>query len=214
MSWNTKGYWKKDDYNIERHPFETFVPNNTKVLIVGTFPTYKDNYTNNYAWYYGNGDNNFWKILNKIFLPDFKYDKGEEAIEERKDFFREHNLGITDMMTMCYRKGKSSNDGDLFPIILTDIIRILKNNNSIEKILLTSRSGFVSALELLKIHLIQNQINFIDSNSKMSKVVEGFFDYESRAINVVVPYSTSPKLINEGRTTFNELVDMYKYCFK
>lgn len=51
---------------IERHPWEPFVPDGAKVLIMGTFPP------GNHRWsmdfYYPNRTNDFWKIMGLIFL--------------------------------------------------------------------------------------------------------------------------------------------------
>ncbi|MES2654265.1 MAG: hypothetical protein V4620_01680 [Bacteroidota bacterium] len=205
---------KTNEYNIEEHEFGPFVPKGTKCLIIGTFPTYRDNYANTFSWYYGNRDNMFWKVIVEIFSTNFKYYEGELAIKERKKFFEVNELGIIDIMSKCYRKNKSSSDLDLFPIIYTDVVKILIDNSNIEKIVLTSRTGLLSALGLLKIHFLQNEIEFIDPIRRGDKIMEGCFNFEGREIKVLVPYSPSPRVIKDKKITMKELIKMYDYCLK
>jgi hypothetical protein len=46
------------------------------------------------------------------------------------------------MHEKCYRKNNFSTDENLFPIILNDIFSILDQYNSINRIILTSRTEF------------------------------------------------------------------------
>ncbi len=207
MNWNAK-------FTFEEHHFSTFIPENVTTLIIGTFPTHKNNYKNTFGFYYGSKDNNFWKVIEQTFDYNFEFHQGEAAVEERKEFFRKNKIGITDMIANCYRKGRSSSDTSLYPLELMDIVGLLNQFASIEKLVLTSRSGMVSTLGLFKVHLLQKNIETPKLTQKGDKIIEGSFQHNNRNINVLVPYSTSPKLINDGITTLEELVKMYTYCLK
>jgi G:T/U-mismatch repair DNA glycosylase len=207
MSWNTK-------FTFEEHHFSTFIPENANTLIIGTFPTHKHNYKNTFCFYYGSKDNNFWNVIEQTFKHKFKFNQGEAAVEERKEFFIRNKIGITDMIANCYRKGRSSSDTSLYPLELMDIVGLLNQFASIEKLVLTSRSGMVSTLGLFKVHLLQKNIEAPKLTQKGDKIIEGSFQHNNRNIKVLVPYSTSPKLINGGITTLEELVKMYTYCLK
>lgn len=54
------------DIEIETHPWEPFIPDGAKILIMGTFPP------GNHRWsmdfYYPNPTNDFWRIMGLIFL--------------------------------------------------------------------------------------------------------------------------------------------------
>lgn len=54
--------------DIETHPWEPFIPDGAKVLIMGTFPP------GNHRWsmdfYYPNPTNDFWRIMGLIFMGD------------------------------------------------------------------------------------------------------------------------------------------------
>ncbi|MCU7548147.1 hypothetical protein OCK74_03435 [Chitinophagaceae bacterium LB-8] len=135
-------------YTIEDHPFDTFIPPNTKFLIIGTFPTYINNWR--YKFYYSGKGNTFWNIIESVFKIKFKYHEGDEAVEERKMFLRTKRIGITDMHVKFYRKNNYSTDENLHTIILKDVFLLLNQHPTIERIILTSRTEVFGALGLLK----------------------------------------------------------------
>ena len=51
------------------HPFEPIVDENSKVLILGSFPSF-DSFEK--SFYYANRHNQFWKIMGDIFKTEFK----------------------------------------------------------------------------------------------------------------------------------------------
>ena len=53
---------------LETHPWEPFIPNGAKVLIMGTFPPQPKRWSMDF--YYPNRTNDFWKIIALIFLGD------------------------------------------------------------------------------------------------------------------------------------------------
>lgn len=202
--------FKRDNYEIEEHPFETFVPENAEVLIIGTFPTHNNNHRFNF--FYSGKDNSFWSIIEQVFKLSFQHDIGNKAVEERKAFLKSKGIGITDMHEKCYRKNGYSTDENLFPIILKDIFAILDEHASIKRIVLTSRTEVFGALGLLKTYFLQKGLELEQPEKRTDKVLEGSFVYKEREIEVLVPYSPSPRLIEKGTTTMEELVKMYRQC--
>ncbi|MDE5607666.1 MAG: uracil-DNA glycosylase family protein [Muribaculaceae bacterium] len=53
---------------IETHPFEPFIPENAKILIMGTFPPQPKRWA--MEFYYPNRTNDFWFMMGLIFLRD------------------------------------------------------------------------------------------------------------------------------------------------
>lgn len=204
--------WKPDRFCIEVHPFETFVPSNAEFLIIGTFPTHRNNWKFNF--FYSEKDNSFWNIIEKVFNHSFQHNEGLRAVEERKKLLDSKAIGITDMHQKCYRKNNYSTDENLFPIILKDIFLILDEHKSINRIILTSRTDVFGALGLFKTYFLQKGLKLEQPKQLRNKLLEGSFIYEKRNIEILVPYSPSPRLIEKGTTTIQELVEMYKYCLK
>lgn len=201
-----------DTYSIEDHPFKTIVPSSAKYLVIGTFPTFKENRL--YDFFYSAKENYFWKIIEQIFNHSFTYQSGVNAKIEREQFVNDKLIGMTDMHEKCYRKNKSSSDKDLYPIILKDIFGILNQHASIERIILTSRTEVFGALGLFKTYFLQQRRELLEIKTRKDNIQEASFFLESKRIDLVIPYSPSPRLISEGRTTMNQLVQMYKYCFR
>jgi G:T/U-mismatch repair DNA glycosylase len=211
-SYSYKKPYTFDLFEIEDHPFETFVKPNATHLIIGTFPTHIEN--RKFRFYYSGEDNLFWKVLEKIFEHKFKYYEGEIAETERKKFLESKGIGITDMLLKCYRKNKWSTDENLYPILWNDIFEILDENKLISTLVLTSRSKICGALGLLETLFIQKSIDFEWPNKRKDKILQGSFKYNDREYRVFVPYSPSPRLIKDGITSLIELEFMYAVSFK
>lgn len=60
---------------IETHPFEPFIPENAKILIMGTFPPQPKRWS--MEFYYPNRTNDFWFMMGLIFMgnKDALYDR-------------------------------------------------------------------------------------------------------------------------------------------
>lgn len=106
---------------IEIHPFKTFTPKNMRYLILGSF-TSKDAFSNpNYDWYYSNGRNQFWPLIEKVYntnLPDKK---------TKMKLFTSLRIGIADMIYKCARTQDSSLDTVLKVKVLNpDIPKLLQ----------------------------------------------------------------------------------------
>lgn len=172
---------------IEEHAFGTFVPKNAKTLIIGTFPTTEENRA--FEFFYPNNRNSFWPIMSAVFDYTFVHTKGENAVEERKSFCINRDIALTDMIAKAKRINNGAADKNLEPLEVMDILSILKHNENIKKIILTSRSGNVNALDLFKKHLKENCISV--STTKEDNIIKGFFELDNIKINIFVPYSPS-----------------------
>jgi G:T/U-mismatch repair DNA glycosylase len=197
-------------YNIEPHPFESLIRNETKYLIVGTFPTHKDNFTFNY--FYSGKENNFWIVMEEVCGRKFLHFEGANAIAERQNLLLEFRIGITDMHELCYRRNNSSSDDNLFSIKLKDIFLLLNKYPSIDRLILTSRGEVFGAWGLLKTYFFQKDYPVPIMTRRPDKILEGTMIHNSKEIKIFIPYSPSPRLINEKRTTLKELISMYSYC--
>ena len=57
--------------DIERHPWEPFIPPRTKVLMLGSFPPKKERWSMDF--FYPNFNNDMWRIIGAIFFGDKEY---------------------------------------------------------------------------------------------------------------------------------------------
>lgn len=81
------------------HTIPPVYDSNSKVLILGSFPSPKSRES---GFYYGHGQNRFWKILECVFdraVPD--------EIQGKKKFLHENKIALWDVVYSCEIKGAS-----------------------------------------------------------------------------------------------------------
>lgn len=202
-------YHNNEKYTFDTHKFSTEIPSEAKWLIIGTFPTLERNLE--YDFYYSSKTNIFWKIIEDLFDLKFGHHKGNEAISERKAFLRDKSIGITDMIERCYRKVNSSQDQNIIPVKLRDIFSLLDEYQTIDTLILTSRSGIISAEGLLKTLFLMDD-KTLNLQKLENDVSVGEFD-RGREIKVLVPYSTSKSYHKNDAVKYKQVKQMYAYCF-
>lgn len=83
---------------IETHPFEPFIPEHTKVLIMGTFPPQPKRWSMDF--YYPNRTNDFWYMMGLIFYGDrdalYDRDRKEFRLAKIKSMLCEHGIALND----------------------------------------------------------------------------------------------------------------------
>ena len=113
------------------HPFKPIIFRDTKVLILGTFPSL-DSFK--YEFYYAHKRNQFWKILEDIF--DVKLENEAKKIE----FLKKSKIALWDIVKSCQRK--NSSDTNLKNIRCNDIPKLLQDYPSIIKIGFTGQKSY------------------------------------------------------------------------
>lgn len=107
------------EYTSVSHEFEPVFDKNSKVLILGTFPSVKSREN---QFYYGHPQNRFWKII--AWLTDSEEPK---TIEEKKNLLLKNKIAIWDVITSCEIIGSS--DSSIRNVIPADLNRILENSD-------------------------------------------------------------------------------------
>ena len=121
------------------HPFEPIVDENSKVLILGSFPSF-DSFK--YSFYYANRYNAFWKIMGEIYGVKLN------SNEEKKEFLLDKKIALWDMIKSCSRD--SSLDSKLQDIVINDIDEFLKKYPCIQKIGCNGRKSYDLLLKNFK----------------------------------------------------------------
>lgn len=120
------------------HPFEPFVPEGCRFLLLGSFPgsrsTKEDPPVDD--WYYGAPRNQFWPIMGELFpWHDLS------GIEEKKGLFRELDMAITDVILSCERKRGSSLDSSLVKRVYnSEAVRRILLENPVDTVLFTGKA--------------------------------------------------------------------------
>ena len=99
------------------HEFEPVFDENSRVLILGTFPSVKSREN---QFYYGHPQNRFWKVM-----AELTKEQVPQSIEEKKALLLRHGIAVWDVISSCEIKGSS--DSSIRNVIPADLNRILKH---------------------------------------------------------------------------------------
>lgn len=77
-----------NNLQIEVHPLEPFLPDNAKVLMLGSFPPPRSKWKMDF--YYPNFQNDMWRIFGQVFFNDKDY----FLTEDKKMFGKERIIGF------------------------------------------------------------------------------------------------------------------------
>ena len=81
------------------HTFEPVYDKESKILILGSFPSVKSRES---KFYYGHPQNRFWKVIAKITNR-----KEPMTIEEKKELLLSNHIAIWDVIESCTIQGSS-----------------------------------------------------------------------------------------------------------
>jgi hypoxanthine-DNA glycosylase len=113
-----------------KHPFEPIVFQQTKILILGSFPSIQSFET---SFYYAHPRNQFWKILSEVTgYPSLNRD-------QKLWLLKESHLGLWDMIASCSRE--NSLDSTLEDECVHDIPSFLEAHPHIEKLAFTGKKA-------------------------------------------------------------------------
>lgn len=97
---------------IETHPLGFFLPENAKILMLGSFPPKKERWSINF--YYPNFQNDMWRIMGLIFYGNKEYfirsDKKGFNEQSIRSFCIEKEIAIGDTATSVIRLKDNASD--------------------------------------------------------------------------------------------------------
>ena len=115
-----------------KHPFPPLYDKNSKILILGSFPSVKSREQN---FFYGHPQNRFWKVTSAVFGCELPI-----TIEEKKKFLLSHEIALWDVIASCDINGSSDSSitnvtpNDLSLIFESaDIKNVFVNGKTAEK---------------------------------------------------------------------------------
>ena len=113
-----------------KHPFPPLYDKNSRVLILGSFPSVK---SREMMFFYGHPQNRFWKVIASIFdeaVPN--------SIEEKKKLILGNHLALWDVIAECEIVGSS--DASIKNARANDLSEIL-DNAPIRKIIVNGKTA-------------------------------------------------------------------------
>ncbi|MBD5207740.1 MAG: uracil-DNA glycosylase family protein [Bacteroidales bacterium] len=122
---------ENDDITVkeyEYHPWPPYIPNNAKVLIMGTFPPQPKRWSMNF--YYPNRTNDFWRIMGIIFYNDKNalYDESGKNfdIDKIKKLLDSKGIALNDTGHKIHRQMGNASDKYLEIVEPVDLKALLK----------------------------------------------------------------------------------------
>ncbi len=115
-----------------KHPLKPIYDQNSKILILGSFPSKRSREEN---FFYGNPQNRFWRVLASVLGKEIPI-----TIEEKTMFLLSNNIALWDVVASCDITGSADSSiknvvaNDLCEILSTaDIKQIYVNGKTAEK---------------------------------------------------------------------------------
>ena len=109
-----------------QHPFPPLYDHDSRVLILGSFPSVK---SREQLFFYGHPQNRFWKVIAAVMEDDVP-----ETIEEKRSFLHRHHIALWDVIASCEIAGSADASirnvkaNDLTEIFETAVIRAVYTN--------------------------------------------------------------------------------------
>lgn len=100
-----------------QHPIPPVYDSNSKILILGSFPSVKSREA---GFFYGHPQNRFWKVLAALLKDNLP-----SNIEEKRAFLLLHGIALWDVIASCSITGSS--DASIKDVVPNDILPILKS---------------------------------------------------------------------------------------
>jgi len=97
------------------HPIRPVYDKNSRILILGSFPSVKSREAN---FFYGHPQNRFWKVLAAVFEAEVPV-----TVEEKRAFLLAHGVAVWDVIKSCDIVGSS--DSSIKNVVPNDLREIL-----------------------------------------------------------------------------------------
>lgn len=115
-----------------KHPFPPLYNENSRVLILGSFPSVK---SREEMFFYGHPQNRFWRVLAAVLGCDVP-----QNIAEKREMLLSHGIALWDVLASCEIEGsadstiKNAVPNDLSPIFAAaKIEKVFVNGKTAEK---------------------------------------------------------------------------------
>ena len=97
------------------HPINPVYNKNSKILILGSFPSVK---SREQVFFYGHPQNRFWKVVAAVYGSQVPV-----TIEEKRSFLLQHGIAVWDVIQSCEIVGSS--DSSIRDVVANDLSVIL-----------------------------------------------------------------------------------------
>ncbi|MCD8289936.1 MAG: uracil-DNA glycosylase family protein [Prevotella sp.] len=129
--------------DVEYHPLKPFLPENTRLLMLGSFPPARQRWCMDF--FYPNFINDMWRIFGIVFFHNKEYFVDNGARKFRRDkiisFLTEKGIALYDTACAVRRTKNTASDKDLEIVETTDIKALLLNVPSCVSVVTTGQKA-------------------------------------------------------------------------
>lgn len=120
------------------HPFDPVYNADSRLLILGSFPSVK---SREEGFYYGHPRNRFWKMMNIILNGN------AETADEKKSLLLDNHIALFDVAASCSIDGSS--DASISSVVPNDIPRLIRESR-IDTVIANGTTAFALYERLIK----------------------------------------------------------------
>ncbi|MBT8264306.1 MAG: uracil-DNA glycosylase family protein, partial [Muriicola sp.] len=214
---------------LHTHPYEPFLFSEATKLIVGTLPPPRFTMGNlkqgDVNFCYGSIDGQLWPILDRLFGLNLTYENTAEAIAQRKNFLKDRNIGICDIVASAQRSKIDASDIGMQDISLRNLLGYLEDYPNIETILFTGGNSKNGPEYFFRKHLKSEGLHLSVVSSDVPRIHEFTLKYSERRITTIsltapsgaanravgsIPEYKARKAKNPGYTVMDYRAEQYK----
>ena len=139
----------KSTSDVEWHPLKPFLPENAKVLFLGSFPPQRKRWCMDF--FYPNWINDHWRIEGEVFFGDKNRFVDESSktflLDDIVSFLSNKGIALFDMATAVRRLQNNASDKFLEVVVPTDIDSLLASVPHCRAIVTTGEKATVTLCE-------------------------------------------------------------------
>lgn len=113
-----------------KHPIPPLYDKNSRVLILGSFPSVKSREA---QFFYGHSQNRFWKVTSAVFNEPVP-----QTIQEKRDFLLRNRIALWDVIASCDIQGSADST---IKNVTTNDLRIILNTADIKEIFVNGKTA-------------------------------------------------------------------------
>ena len=150
----------------ERHPLTPFLPENAKMLMLGSFPPPSERWTMNF--YYPNFQNDMWRIFGVIFFnnKDYFVAGSNKSFEEERirQFLTLKGIALYDTAEEVVRHKGNASDQFLEIVKPVDLKKIMSQISKCNIIVTTGQKATETLMDILSVKQTPPVCGYIDAN--------------------------------------------------
>ncbi len=144
---------------IETHPWPPFLPEGTRILLLGSFPPPEKRWS--MPFFYPNIQNDFWRIMGWIFYKNREFflkpdgdrsPRSSRGFDQEKceRFLTEQKIGVYDIAKKIIRRQGNASDTELEIVEPVDLIQLLDRIPDCQSVAATGQKSLNTIVDLLK----------------------------------------------------------------